>query len=72
MCSSDLWDKSPESKSSPRRVIHRMLGPDMISGAGVVRLFGDDLEAFMAGRLTMAVFGSTGIEPLAEVVVQVN
>jgi Asp-tRNA(Asn)/Glu-tRNA(Gln) amidotransferase A subunit family amidase len=66
------WDKSPESKSSPRRVIHRMLGPDMISGAGVVRLFGDDLEAFKAGRLTLAVFGSTGIEPLAEVVIQVN
>ena len=66
------WDGAPERKSGPRRVIHRALGPDMISGTGVVRLFGDDLNAFRAGRLTLAIFGSSGTEPLAEVVVQTN
>ena len=50
-----------------RRVINRALGPGMTSGTGKIRLLGDDLAAFRAGRLSVAVFGSTGADPIAEV-----
>ena len=49
-----------------RRVIQRILGPDMRQSAGTVRLLGDDLDAFGAGRLTLAIFASTSVDPLAE------
>ena len=51
----------------PRRVINRALGPGMASGTGKIRLLGDDLEAFRAGRLSVAVFGGSGADPIAEV-----
>lgn len=51
----------------PSRVIKRVLGPDMSSGAGTVRLLGDDLDAFRAGRLRLALFGSEAtLTPVAE------
>ena len=50
-----------------RRVINRALGPGMTSGIGKMRLQGDDLAAFNAGRLSVAVFGGGGAEPIAEV-----
>ena len=50
-----------------RRVINRALGPGMASGTGKIRLLGDDLEAFRAGRLSVAVFGGSGADPIAEV-----
>lgn len=50
-----------------RRVINRALGPGMASGTGTIRLLGDDLTAFLAGRLSLAVFGDSGADPIAEV-----
>ena len=50
------------------RVIRRILGPDMHEAGGWMRLLGLDLDAFRAGRVTMAVFSTTGVEPVAEVV----
>jgi hypothetical protein len=50
-----------------RRVIQRVLGPEMQSASGALRLAGDDLDAFKTGRLTLAVFGSAGADPIAEV-----
>jgi hypothetical protein len=41
----------------------------MMAGSGRLRLLGDDLVAFRAGRLTMAVFGSAGADPVAEVTI---
>jgi len=63
------WDALPASRSGPRRVIHRAVGPGMMAGSGRLRLLGDDLVAFRAGRLTMAVFGSAGADPVAEVTI---
>ncbi len=64
------WDGAPETKSSARRVTHRVLGPGMARGSTTLRLLGDDLAAFRQGRLTVAVFGDVGAEPLGEVVVR--
>lgn len=50
-----------------RRVIARLLGPEMISASGRIRLLGDDLEAYRAGALTVAVFTDAGADPVAEV-----
>ena len=50
-----------------RRVISRMLGPEMTTGTGKYRLMGDELAAFQAGRISLAVFGSAGADPIAEV-----
>jgi hypothetical protein len=42
----------------------------MLSGAGTVRLLGDDLDAFLAGRLRVAVFGGEAtVAPVGEAVV---
>lgn len=49
------------------RVIQRVMGPAMRTGEGRVRLLGADLDAFRAGRLTMALFTSDGAAPTAEV-----
>jgi amidase len=54
------------SLSTQKRVINRMLGPDMGSATGKMRLLGDDLEAYKAGRLSIAVFGDAGAEPIGE------
>jgi Asp-tRNA(Asn)/Glu-tRNA(Gln) amidotransferase A subunit family amidase len=54
----------------PSRVIKRVLGPEMTSASGVVRLLGDDLDAFRAGRLSLAVFGNADADPIAEVKVE--
>jgi hypothetical protein len=54
------------SPTSPKRVITRILGPEMASGTGRMRLLGDDLVAFQAGRLSVAVFGDSGANPLGE------
>jgi amidase len=54
------------SLSSQKRVINRMLGPDMATASGKMRLLGDDLEAYKAGRLSVAVFGDSGADPLGE------
>jgi amidase len=54
------------SSTSPKRVIARVLGPDMASGSGKMRLLGDELAAFQAGRITVAVFGDKGADPLGE------
>ena len=52
------------------RVIKRLLGPAMLSGAGTVRLLGDDLDAFLAGRLRVALFGGEAtVAPVGEAVV---
>ena len=57
------------SGSAPRRVINRVLGPGMPSGSGKIRLMGDDLAAYHAGRLSLAVFGDAGADPIAEVAI---
>jgi amidase len=57
------------SATSAKRVINRILGPDMPLGTGKVRLLGDDLDAFKSGRLSVAVFGDSGADPLGERVV---
>lgn len=49
------------------RVIRRVLGPGMPSAGGWTRLLGLDLEAFHAGRVTMAVFTTKGAAPAAEI-----
>lgn len=49
-----------------RRVIARLLGPEMISASGRLRLFGDDLEAYRAGALSVALFTDAGADPVAE------
>lgn len=49
------------------RVIRRVLGPGMPAGGGWTRLLGLDLEAFHAGRLSMAVFTTKGATASAEV-----
>ncbi len=49
------------------RVIRRVLGPDMSSAGGWIRLLGRDLDAFHSGALTLAVFGATGADPVSEV-----
>jgi hypothetical protein len=54
------------SLSTQKRVINRMLGPDMGSATGKMRLLGDDLEAYKAGRLSVAVFGDSGADPVGE------
>jgi hypothetical protein len=46
-----------------------MLGPDMGSASGKLRLVGDELAAYKAGLISMAVFGSSGADPIAEVAV---
>jgi Asp-tRNA(Asn)/Glu-tRNA(Gln) amidotransferase A subunit family amidase len=51
------------------RVIRRVLGPEMRSAGGWIRLLGADLAAFRAGRLSLAVFGDHGADPIAEVAV---
>ena len=51
----------------PSRVLKRLLGPEMTQASGSLRLLGDDLDAFRAGRLTLALFGAAGATPLAEV-----
>ena len=50
-----------------RRVIARLLGPEMISASGKLRLLGEDLEAYRAGALTVALFTESGADPVAEV-----
>jgi hypothetical protein len=49
------------------RVIRRVLGPGMPAAGGWTRLLGLDLDAFHAGRVTMAVFTTQGASPAAEV-----
>jgi len=49
------------------RVIRRVLGADMPQAGGWTRLLGLDLDAFHAGRVTMAVFTTQGVGPSAEV-----
>lgn len=49
------------------RVIRRLLGPGMPAAGGWTRLLGLDLEAFHAGRITMAVFTTKSVVPAAEV-----
>ncbi len=52
------------------RVIKRVLGPAMSTGTGTIRLLGDDLDAFLAGRLRVAVFGSAAtVTPVGEAVI---
>jgi hypothetical protein len=51
------------------RVIRRVLGPEMRSAGGWIRLLGADLTAFRAGGLSLAVFGDRGADPIAEVAV---
>jgi len=58
------------SDGAGTRVIRRVLGPGMSAAGGWTRLLGLDLDAFRAGRLTMAVFTTNGIEPVAEVVLR--
>jgi hypothetical protein len=53
-----------------RRVVYRISGPEMLAAAGKVRLLGDELDAYRAGRLSVAVFGDAGPDPLAEVVLR--
>ena len=60
------WDAAPASRSGMRRVVHRALGPGMVSASGRMRLLGAELDAFRSGRLTVATFGSAGAEPIAE------
>lgn len=50
------------------RVVHRMAGPAMASASGTLRLLGDDLDAFRAGALAMAVFTTRGADPIATMV----
>ncbi len=50
-----------------RRVINRMLGPQMTAASGTLRLVGTELAAYHAGLLSMAVFGNAGADPVAEV-----
>ena len=50
-----------------RRVINRMLGPQMTASSGTLRLVGTELAAYHAGLLSMAVFGNAGADPVAEV-----
>lgn len=50
-----------------KRVIARLLGPEMVSAAGRIRLLGQELEAYRAGALTVALFTEDGVDPLAEV-----
>ena len=52
-----------------RRVIVRLLGPAMVSASGRIRLLGDDLEAYRAGALTVALFTDGGAAPVAEVAI---
>jgi amidase len=49
------------------RVIQRVMGPAMTNGSGHLRLTGADLAAFHAGRVTLAMFTSAGVGPVAEV-----
>ena len=49
-----------------RRVIRRIAGPEMHQATGTVRLLGDDLDALRAGRITLAVFGNSGADPIGE------
>lgn len=51
-----------------QRVVHRMAGPAMASASGTMRLLGDDLDAFHAGALAMAVFTTRGADPIATTV----
>ena len=60
-------DAPANGKPARSRVIKRVLGPDMLQAIGTMRLLGDDLDAFGAGRVTLAVFASTGVDPIAEV-----
>jgi Asp-tRNA(Asn)/Glu-tRNA(Gln) amidotransferase A subunit family amidase len=57
------------SGGGQKRVINRMLGPEMGSATGKLRLVGDELAAFRAGLISMAVFGSAGADPIAEAAV---
>ncbi|HVZ50136.1 MAG TPA: amidase family protein [Gemmatimonadaceae bacterium] len=50
-----------------KRVIARLLGPEMVSASGRLRLTGDALEAYRAGALTVAIFTEGGVDPAAEV-----
>ncbi len=49
------------------RVIRRVLGPGMPQAGGWTRLLGLDLDAFRAGRVTMAVFTTKDAVPTAEI-----
>jgi amidase len=60
-------DATAAGKPTQRRVLKRILGPEMLRANGIVRLLGDDLDAFDAGRLTLAVFARTSVDPIAEV-----
>jgi hypothetical protein len=61
------FDAALSGAAAHSRVIKRVLGPQMTAAAGTLRLLGDDLDAFKAGRLTLALFGSAGADPIAEV-----
>ncbi|MEP6619049.1 MAG: amidase family protein [bacterium] len=52
------------------RVIQRIAGPDMANGSGHVVLSGLDLDAFKAGRVSLAVFTSDSVAPLAEAAIR--
>ena len=52
------------------RVLKRVLGPGMTSATGSLRLLGADLDAFHAGRVTLALFTVAGVAPVAEVRLQ--
>jgi amidase len=60
-------DAAVAGRPTHSRVIKRILGPEMPQAIGTMRLLGDDLDAFRAGRLTFAVFSTTGVDPVAEV-----
>jgi Asp-tRNA(Asn)/Glu-tRNA(Gln) amidotransferase A subunit family amidase len=51
------------------RVVRRLLGPEVPAAGGWTRLLGLDLDAFHAGRLTMAVFTQATSGPAGEVAV---
>ena len=54
------------SASGAKRVIARLLGPGVPAGSGTARLVGADLDAFLAGRLSLAVFGPATADPVGE------
>jgi amidase len=63
-------DAPRDGTSARQRVIKRILGPGMARVIGAIRLLGDDLDAYKAGRISLAVFATTGVDPVAEIPVQ--
>ncbi|MDA1081923.1 MAG: amidase family protein [Gemmatimonadetes bacterium] len=66
--SRDASGRATEPAAGARsRVIMRVLGPDMLAASGKLRLLGEELEAYRAGALSVAVFTSASAAPIAEV-----